>query len=74
MEEIDECCQKPDLLVLQKGDGVLSNAEETLQAEVDSYPLVSDGAIHTFKDQTTLINSILEYGKENIMLTGTVLM
>ena len=62
MGEIDLFCQNSNFDMFQKGDSVFADAQETLQAEVDSHPLVTDGIVLTFNNQTALIDHILEYG------------
>lgn len=67
MGEIDVFCQNSNFDMFQRGDSVFAGAQETLQAEVDSHPLATDGIVLTFNDQTALIDRILEYGG---VLTG----
>jgi len=69
MGEIELFCQNSNSDMFQKGDSVFTDAQETLKAEIDSHPLVTDGMVLTFNDQTALIDHILDYGS---VLTGTV--
>ena len=62
-------CQNSNFDMFQKGDSMFTDAQEILQAEIDSHPLVTDGIVLTFNDQTALIDHILEYGS---IVTGTI--